>query len=199
MDKILLYDFILLILLPAWLLVGLGDWYCHRKSHIEHTAGARESVLHLMLSFEAAVGVLSGLFFEINALILCVIIVAFIVHEITTSIDFRVADPERRLTPTEMRVHDYLTAIPFAAVCLVLMTHTGQLLAIVGLGNEEPDWTVRWKVEPLPVGYLVGWNLAAVLLNIGPYSEELIRCLRAARKIPSDLPSAWKASGNTRR
>lgn len=182
MDTTITYGFILLVLLPAWLLVGLGDWYCHRTSRIEVTAGTRESAMHLALSLEAAVGVLSALFFEINALILCVMIVAFVAHEITTTVDFHVADPRRNITPAEMRIHDYLTAIPFAALCLILMTHTDQLLAIVGEGQEEADWHVRWKSTPLPASYLVGWNIAAVLLNIGPYTEELIRCMRAARK-----------------
>ncbi len=182
MDKTIIYGFILLVLLPAWLLLGVADWYCHRKSHIESTSGARESALHLALACEAATGALSAMFFEINALVLCVMAAAFVVHEITTGVDFHIAAPERRITPVEMRIHDYLTAIPFAVLCLVMMTHTGQLLAIVGLGNEPADWALRWKSTPLPTSYLVAWIAASFVLYVVPFTEEFIRCLRAARK-----------------
>jgi hypothetical protein len=177
----LIHGFILLVLLPAWLVVGLVDWNCHRKARVELTAGPKESALHLVLSGEAAIAVLSGVLLEINALVLTVIVVAFVAHEITTNIDVHIAFPARAFTTTEQRAHDFLTAIPFAAVCLVLSTHTGQLLAIFGQGDGAADWTLRWKTPPLPLAYIVAWNSAALLLNVLPYTEELMRSLKAAR------------------
>jgi len=32
--------------MPLWLGAGLADWYLHRRSRIEQTAGPRESALH---------------------------------------------------------------------------------------------------------------------------------------------------------
>jgi hypothetical protein len=177
----LIHGFILLVLLPVWLGVGLVDWNCHRKAGVEASPGPKESLLHLALSGEAAVAVLAGILFDINALVLAVMIGAFVLHEITTNIDVHIAYPARAITTTEMRAHDYLTAIPFAALCLVLATHSGQALALLGLGAEAPDWGLRWKTPSLPWGYILGWNAAALLFNILPYSEELLRGLRAQR------------------
>lgn len=32
--------------MPLWLGAGLADWYLHRRTRIEQTAGPRESALH---------------------------------------------------------------------------------------------------------------------------------------------------------
>jgi hypothetical protein len=172
---------ILLVLLPSWLVVGLIDWYCHRKSKIELTTGVRESIIHLALSLEAATAILSAMLFEINAMVLTIIVTAFIAHEITTNIDVHIAFPARTFTTTEQRIHDFLTAIPFAAVCLILATHIDQVGAIFGFGGSSADWGRRWKSPPLPMAYLIAWNAAALALNIGPYTEELIRCWRRGK------------------
>jgi hypothetical protein len=35
--------------MPLWLGAGLADWYLHRRTRIEQTAGPRESALHSLL------------------------------------------------------------------------------------------------------------------------------------------------------
>jgi hypothetical protein len=61
---------------PLWLIAGLADWFCHRASDIEHTSGPKESVLHLVLLAEMGGPVLLALFFQVNALVIAVMIVA---------------------------------------------------------------------------------------------------------------------------
>lgn len=170
----LVHVFLLLVLLPAWLAVGLGDWWCHRKAHIEYNAGAKESVVHLLLSAQAAVAVLAGLLFDINTLILAIMIAMFVLHEATTNLDLRFAYPARPFTKTELRIHDFLTAIPFAALCLVIATHMDAAF--------EMDFDLRWKDPPLPAAYLTGWIAASFGLNVLPYTEELMRCLKVASR-----------------
>src|SRR4051794_23676788 len=99
-------------LLPIWLVFGLSDWICHRKTSIESTSGWRESGLHLLLVAEAGLAVLPPLFFEINAMVMAIAIFAYVCHEITTTIDIRYAAPKRLISATEQRVHDFLSAIP---------------------------------------------------------------------------------------
>lgn len=50
---------------------------------------------------KGGVAVLPALFFEINALLLAVIVAAFIAHELTASWDVAYAVPRREVTPTE--------------------------------------------------------------------------------------------------
>jgi len=171
---------ILGILLPAWLVLGFADWMCHRKSEIEHTSGWRESVWHMVMVGQAGIAVLLGLFFEINALVLGIILAAYIAHEISTSADVGYAAPKRFISVTEQRVHDFLTAIPLAVMLLVIATHGEQFAALFGLGNEAADFTLRWRENPLPTWYLVTWLLVSPI-NALLYLEEFWRGIKAAR------------------
>jgi hypothetical protein len=87
MDATLINTFLLLVLLPAWLVVGLMDWWCHRVSRIETTVGPKESVLHLVLSAPAAVAITPALLLEINAAVITILIVMFVAHELSTNLD----------------------------------------------------------------------------------------------------------------
>jgi uncharacterized membrane protein YqjE len=61
---------LLYFVMPVWFLAGLADYLCHRASDIEHTAGAKESLIHLLMFAEVAVPLLACLFLEINALVI---------------------------------------------------------------------------------------------------------------------------------
>lgn len=183
MNADLIHQFVLVVLLPCWLAVGLADWFCHRESHIATTTGPRESLIHLLLSAQAGVAVLAGLFFEINALVLAIMFIAFLLHEAATAWDVHIAHGRREISVTEQRVHDYLTAIPFAALCLVGATHADQTMAMIGFGDATADWSLSWKEHALPTSYLVGWIAATLALNQLPFGIELKRGLDAKRAL----------------
>ena len=48
--------------MPLWLGAGLADWYLHRRTRIQDTAGPRESALHSLMFAETGLPVLLGLF-----------------------------------------------------------------------------------------------------------------------------------------
>jgi ABC-type dipeptide/oligopeptide/nickel transport system permease subunit len=173
---------ILAVLLPLWIGLGLADWQCHRKADIAHTAGPAESVLHLIGAGIIAMAVLPGLFLDINALVLAVMVVAFVGHEITVTLDIKRAASTRLVTTLEQRLHDYMTAMPVMLLALILSTHGGQAAALIGMGSETADFHVRLKDPHLPTAYLIGWIAAAVLFNLLPFIEELMRGLRAKRR-----------------
>lgn len=35
--------------IPLWLTAGLTDWWCHRRTDIEHTTGLKETGIHLLM------------------------------------------------------------------------------------------------------------------------------------------------------
>ncbi|MGE4063461.1 MAG: hypothetical protein AB7E79_08835 [Rhodospirillaceae bacterium] len=182
MDTGLVNTFLLLVLLPAWLVAGLIDWWCHRISRIEDTVGPKESILHLVLSAQAAVAIVPALFLEINAAIIALMIVMFVAHELSTNLDVHMAVPARAFTTLEVRTHNFLTAIPLAGLLLVMATHTDQSAALFGLGDSSADFSLRWKDPALPAGYVIAWFGASFLFNIAPFTEELLRSLRRARE-----------------
>jgi hypothetical protein len=70
--------------MPLWLSAGLADWYLHRRTRIEETAGPRESALHSLMFAETGAPVLLGLFCEVNAGVLATAAGAVAAHSATS-------------------------------------------------------------------------------------------------------------------
>jgi len=177
---------LLYFILPLWFLAGFADWLCHRATDIEGTTGAKESLIHLLMFGEIAIPLLAALFFEINALIIALMIAAFLAHEATALWDVSYAVTRREVTPFEQHVHSFLEMLPLMATAFVTVLHWPQLLALAGVGPEPARFDLTWKREPLPVAYIAAVLVAALLFELLPYLEELWRGLRAAhgRLIP---------------
>jgi hypothetical protein len=178
----LMRGYILYIVMPIWLIAGLGDWLCHRKAGIEMTAGAKESSLHLLMLFQIGIPVLACLFLEINAGIILLIIAMFLLHELTAWWDVNYADSKRKITPTEQHMHSFLEVIPFLVMSLLFILHWPQVLSLFGSGPELPDYSLRWKEQPLPLTYIIGLLIAVVIFQIAPYFEEFYRCVSWKKK-----------------
>jgi hypothetical protein len=175
-------QFILMyFVLPLWLAAGLADWFCHRATRIEVTSGPKESVFHLLSLAEMAVPVVLALFFEINALVIAVMIAAYALHELTTWLDLRYASSTREVPPIEQQVHSFLEVLPLMGLGFIVLLYWGQFLALFGLGNESARFTLALKQQPLPLSYTLTAVAAAIVLNVIPFTEELIRGLRARR------------------
>jgi hypothetical protein len=169
--------------LPLWLAAGLADWFCHRATRIEVTAGPKESVFHLLALVEMGVPVVLALFFEINALVIGVMLAAFVLHEFTTWLDLRYASSTREILPVEQQVHSFLEVLPLMGLGFIVLLHWGQFLALFGLGSESAHFMLTLKQDPLPLSYTLTVIAAAFLFNILPFTEELIRGLRAQRRL----------------
>lgn len=165
------------VVLPLWVLAGFVDYCCHRATHIEHATGAKESVLHWLMLGEAAVPILLCLFFQVNALVLALMIPFFVVHEITAWFDLKLAMATRNITAFEQQVHSFLEIVPLMAVLLMYILHWPQALAIFGAGTQAAEWRLVW--QPSPWGAIVPPMIAFGVLAIVPYAEEFWRGLRA--------------------
>jgi hypothetical protein len=169
-------------ILPLWLVAGFADYLCHRATHIETTSGAKESLLHLLQFAEMGVPILAAMFLEINALIILVMIICFLLHEATALWDVSYASGLREITPIEQHVHSFLEMLPLMGLAFVVVLHWPQFLALFGLGTEPASFAVRLKEHPLPVAYVVTVLAAVLLFELLPYLEELVRGMRAARR-----------------
>jgi hypothetical protein len=172
---------LLYFILPLWLLAGCADWLCHRASHIERTAGAKESLLHLLMLAEIGLPLLAGIFLQINAGIIAFMIVAFFIHEATAFWDVSYAVTVRNVSPIEQHVHSFQEMIPLMAILFVVTRHWDQFLALFGFGTEPARFDLSWKEEPLPTTYVLSIMAAAFLFEVIPYVEEFVRGLKANR------------------
>ncbi len=163
--------------MPLWLGAGLADWYLHRRTHIERTAGPRESAIHSLMFAETGVPVLLGLFCEVNVTVLLSAFTAVGAHSATAYWDQAYAEDRRRVSPVEQHVHSLLEVSPLMAAFLLTALHWDQALALAGRGR--PRFGLRLKRrDPLSISARV-WLLTAVaVFGVLPYAEELWRCWR---------------------
>jgi hypothetical protein len=169
---------LLYVVLPLWVAVGFADYLCHRATSIETTAGAKEAALHLLGLVELGTPVLLAMFFEVNALVLAVMIACLVAHEATFAWDVRYASRLRTITPFEQHVHSGLEVLPFTALLLILPLHWGQARALFGVGPEAAQWSLVLRPEKLPLTYVAIALGAALLFDVLPFIEELVRCVR---------------------
>ena len=172
---------ILWFLLPVWIVLGLLDWHCHRRSQIEVHCGPWESVFHLLLLALAGIAILMGLLLELNEPVLFLLVLCFVIHEITTYVDIRYAHARRDLSPAEQRIHDFMTAIPVSVLCLIAVLHWDAATNLVGDPSSIFTEPIRLKTDPLPTAQVVGILVAVLLGDILPYLEEFVRGVRVRR------------------
>jgi hypothetical protein len=191
---LLVRHYLLYFILPLWILAGLTDYFLHKRTRIENTSGTKESILHLLQLTEAGVPVVLGLLFDINALIMAVMLGAVILHEATALWDVTYAHTRRYLGPLEQHIHSFLEVLPIMAVSFVTILYWNQFLALFGFGSEAPHFEFRTKTDPLPTGYLIGLFSSIAIFIILPYGEELWRCIRTARYGEEDRKPVTRAA-----
>jgi hypothetical protein len=173
--------------MPLWILAGLADWWCHRRTSIERTSGLRENLFHWLLFAEAGVALLAVAVLEVNAALLLLVLAAFLAHELTTFVELRYTVPRRDVRPMEQMVHSFMEILPLTSIALLAVMAWPQALALAGLGTESADWSLRPKQSPLSASYLVGGFLLSLVFNAVPLAQETWSCLRA-RTLPSPAP-----------
>ena len=178
---------LMFVVLPLWVVAGLMDYFCHRATSIETTSGPQESALHLLQLSLVGFPVVLGLFLQIDAALLAVMIGFLLLHHIAAYVDVRYANSTRGIPPFEQMVHSFLELLPLTAFLLVSILHCDQLTALFGVGAARADFSLRWKTQPLPTGFVFALLGAAILLNAVPFLEEMVRTLRAARNRASPL------------
>lgn len=169
------------IMLPIWIGAGFLDWYWHRKSSIETTAGTRESLTHLAMLTEAGIPILAALFFEVNSGLLITMAGAWAAHESTAYYDVVYAGNHRDVTIPEIHTHTYLGVLPFCALSFMLVSHWDQVEAMFDK-NKKAEFKLRKKEVPLkPKAILTIVSFLSAGLVV-PYLEELYRCIKAEKK-----------------
>ncbi|WOI38630.1 diguanylate cyclase [Alteromonas sp. CI.11.F.A3] len=183
-------------IIPIWFVAGIVDWYCHKRSNISGTSGAKESLIHLLMFAEVGIPLFMVLIFEVNSLIIGISILLFFVHEATAMWDVSYAVTKRRVGPIEQHVHSFLEMIPLLALVLVVGRHWPHFTALFGIGDIPADFALQLKEDPLPTWYLVTVLLIALALEFVPYLEELMRGLKDKNQVNSGRSNGTRGTGD---
>jgi hypothetical protein len=175
--------FILMYLVfPVWVAAGLADWACHRRTAIAVTSGLKENLLHWLMYLEIGAGMAAAVFLDVNAAVLAIVFGAFVLHEATVYWDLAYSTLRRDVGPFEQMVHSFLELLPLFSLALLAMLAWPQAQAIVHVGDDVADWTLRLKQQPLPEIYVMGALAATALFNALPLLQETLSCLIAPRR-----------------
>lgn len=183
---VLLFNMILYLCLPLWLVMGCLDYYCHRKSRIEHTTGIKESILHAIMGVQVGIPVFLGLFFHINVLILLIMFVVLVAHELVAHHDVKYALHAREISILETHAHSFLEVLPFTIVLLIVCINWQAFVDLITL-NWAGQMNLTLRDKPLDQMYIAGYVALMLFADVLPYTEELLRCWRA--KASAKLPA----------
>lgn len=161
---------------PLWILAGLVDWWCHRRTAIERTSGLTENLYHWLLFAQAGAALVAVGLLEVNAAVLLLVFAAFLAHEATTFVELRYTVPLREVRPFEQMVHSFMEILPLMVLALLAVMAWDQVLALFTAG--DPDFGLQAKAQPWPPAYLLSVAGAVLVLNVLPLAEEGLRCLR---------------------
>ena len=134
--------FLAYVVFPLWVAAGFADWLCHLRTGIAQTSGLKENLLHLLMFGEIGAGIAAVVLLEINAAVLMLVLVVFVVHELTVYWDLSYSTMLRDVGPFEQMVHSFLEMLPLLALALLMA---------VGASEAPVDWSLRLKEQPLPV------------------------------------------------
>ncbi|GAC1550262.1 MAG: hypothetical protein NVS3B16_24530 [Vulcanimicrobiaceae bacterium] len=190
-EEIAIRRYLLYFMLPLWIVPGIADWYLHRRTKIEATSGTHESLTHQLMMGAIGVPIRCGLLFDINALVLVIMMGGYVVHEGVSYWDVRYAGKRRDVPAIEQHTHSFLEMLPFMGASFAVCLKPRQFAAIFGRGDEPPRWRFEAKRPALTARY-VATILAAVTVAVAlPYAEEFVRCYRVDRTLlPHDEPAA---------
>ena len=186
--------FLTLGLLPAWVVPGFADYLCHRRAKIERTSGTHESLTHQLMLATTGIGVLTGLFCEINAGALAIMAASAFAHEGIVLWDVGYAARLRPPSATEQHVHSFLEVLPFAGLAVTCCLYPDQLAALLGRRSHRARWRLERKRD-VALAYDLAVIASIATFVVAPNIEEFVRCYRVD---PTLLPHARPIDGEER-
>lgn len=170
--------YVLFVLLPLWVVPGLLDWWWHKRTDIEHTAGLQESVVHCCMMTEVGVPILMGLLFEVNPLVLSIMAASTLIHYGTAVYDVRLAVHRREVLTGEQHTHSFLEVLPFMGLAFAVAMNGDTTRRLLTGKTRRGDWKLQIRKPRLPTPYLLTIGALVAAGIVLPYANEILRCLR---------------------
>jgi len=173
----LLRGFLTQVIVPCWSLAGAVDWIFHRRTKIEEHAGTHESLTHVLMANEGAIGILAAILFETDLAVVGLTFAAAALHEATVFWDVSYASERRDVSQLEQHTHAFMEVLPFVVALYATYLYVDkERTAKSGEAPSDRGW-FRLNAEPLSAPSATGL-IASMVLGVVPYVEEFVRCWR---------------------
>lgn len=173
----LLINALLYVFLPLWGIAGFVDWCCHRATKIEQTSGLKESIMHSVMGIQMGLPIVLCLIFDINALILFICFITWILHEIVAHMDVRYASPRREISIWEMHAHTYLGSLPLYMLISIVVINWDHFIKLITMDWQNEMSFVLLDAPHGSPSYLPAYLIFMGIVCVFPYVEENLRCL----------------------
>jgi hypothetical protein len=184
--------FINFVLVPGWMMWGLADYVCHRRSDIEHTSGTHESLTHVLMIGTSGVGIMAGMFFEVNGLVLGIMAASALAHEAIVLWDVGYAVKLRPPSATEQHVHSFLEVLPLTGLAVQICLNPKDVAALFDPAARAEQFRLKPKRNARAYAYDAAIVALVTITLVIPYAEEFARCFRVDRSL---LPRKSKRTG----
>ncbi|HWM29565.1 MAG TPA: hypothetical protein VNQ14_13980 [Woeseiaceae bacterium] len=170
---------------PLWLVTGLIDYLCHRRSDIAKTSGSTESWLHVAQFASLGLALSLAALLAITPLAFTLLAGLVVVHTILSFMDVSYTDGRRYISPLEQHAHGFMDVLPIVGVCLIGVLNWNEL--------QAAPWTLGWKQPPIPKLQCVALIGSYFILAGVPIFEELLRTLTSKVESPPLFDNRPKA------
>jgi hypothetical protein len=156
---------------PLWLVAGIADAWCHRRTNIATTTGVRESLFHVAQLACVGAAVLAAVVLEISTAVLLGMALAIATHSTLAFLDVAYTNPRRHISALEQHVHAYMEVLPWTALILIAALHPRALM--------QPTWIIALKVDPWPPFVVASVLGAGFVFAVLPALAELLQTWRS--------------------
>jgi hypothetical protein len=158
----------------VWLLAGLADFICHRRTDIANTSGVLESSLHLVQVFVIGTVMVLWLSFAPSPGLILFTGFLVVLHTVAGYADTRVAYRVREIRPLEQHLHSVLDLAPWV----------GFVALVVGFRQQAGAGASGFEMRqpPLPVAFWLATLLPGVVFVLTPAVLELLKAVGATRR-----------------
>lgn len=179
--RTLLLNFLAYAIYPAWLVAGAVDYWCHRRTDIEHTSGRGESLFHVAQFVTMALVFFPAVLLKPTITMIAMTGAAAVLHLVLSYVDVAYTQQKRFISPLEQHVHAFLDVLPIIVVCL---------LALVGLSDSAPSKDLVLQADVLSGTQLTLLMGSFVVLAGAPVLEEFLRTATKSRSARKEVHAA---------
>jgi len=144
------------------------------------------------MGVQIGVPIFLGLYFQINVLILLIMLAALVFHVWVAHCDVHYARNMREISLLEIHVHSFLETLPFFTVALLICINWSAFVDLLTFNWAGHMQFMFLKNSGVNTNYVAGYVALLLFADVLPYLEEFIRCSRklALSKLKPELKGA---------